>query len=145
LICHDDQWILPIMQRRKVTYKLYQTVAQATKLADLLRHHKDLYNAALQHRISAWRLAGIAISYERQCAELAELRRDPERRIANCSSEQVTLRRVKKAFDGFFRRCKAGQKPGFPRYKSLHGDGWRFTPGVNWRHDTLRLQGALQW
>jgi putative transposase len=92
--------------------------------------------------------------YEQQCAELTELRRDSEWRIANCSSEQVTLRRVKKAFDAFFRRCKAGQKPGLLRYKSLkrypgfgfkgHGDAWRFTPGLNWQHGTPRLQGALQ-
>jgi putative transposase len=48
---------------------------------------------------------------------------------------------------------KAGQAPGFPRFKSLarfpgfsfkdhkRGDGWRFTPGKDWRHGTLRLQG----
>jgi putative transposase len=70
---------------------------------------------------------------------------------ANCSSQQMTLRRLDKAFAAFFRRVKAGQAPGFPRYKSLsrfpgfsfksHGDGWRFTPGTHWRHGTLRLQG----
>lgn len=46
----------------------------------------------------------------------------------------MTLRRLDKAFAAFFRRVKAGQAPGFPRFKSLarfpgfsfksHGDGW---------------------
>ena len=45
----------------------------------------------------------------------------------------MTLRRLDKAFAAFFRRIKAGQTPGFPRFKSLgrfpgfsfksHGDG----------------------
>jgi putative transposase len=90
---------------------------------------------------------------------LTELHRDREWRIANCSSEQVTLRRVKKAFDALFRRCKGSQKPGFPRFKSLkrfpgfgfkgHGDGWRFAPKFIqrdgkpvWQNGTLRRQGV---
>jgi putative transposase len=41
--------------------------------------------------------------------------------------------------------------PGFPRFKSLngypgfgfksHGDDWRVTPGADWKHGKLRLQG----
>jgi putative transposase len=63
----------------------------------------------------------------------------------------MTLRRLDKAFSAFFRRVKAGQAPGFPRFKSLarfpgfsfktHGDGWRFTPGADWHHGTLHLSG----
>ncbi len=66
----------------------------------------------------------------------------------------MTLRRLNKAFAAFFRRVKAGQESGFPRFKSLarfpgfsfkgHGDGWRFTPGADWRHGTLRLSGVGQ-
>lgn len=47
---------------------------------------------------------------------------------------------------------KAGQAPGFPRFKRLarypgfsikgHGDGWRFAPGSDWRHGALRLSGV---
>jgi len=49
------------------------------------------------------------------------------------------------------RRCKKGQTPGFPRYKSFdrysgwgykhHGDGFRFTSGDGNRHGKLRLSG----
>lgn len=82
----------------------------------------------------------------------------------NCSSQQITLKRLDKAFKAFFARCQRGEKPGFPCYKSLarmpsigfkrHGDGWRFTHRlknegkpdkfgvIRWdKHGTLKLQG----
>ncbi len=141
------------MERRKVTYKLYPTPTQGARLLDLLRSHKDLWNAALEERIDAYRKAGKSISYAQQCASLTQIRGElPEDwATMNCSSQQITLRRLDKAFTAFFRRVKAGQSPGFPRFKSIdrmpgfgyksHGDGWRFTPGANWKHGTLRLQG----
>lgn len=141
------------MERRKITYKLYPNAGQSVLLGDLLRHHQQLYNAAVQERRDAWDKQRISISYQSQCAGLTELRHSgQEWVIANCSSEQVTLNRVKKAYDAFFRRCKAGEDPGYPRFKSFdrmpgfgfksHGDGWRFTPGPDWKHGMLRLQGV---
>ena len=136
---------------RKTTYRLYPTPKQAIALDALLRSHQQLYNAALEERISAWSKAGKSIGYADQCKSLTVLRRDlPEwADAANCSSQQMTLRRLDKAFAAFFRRVKAGQTPGFPRFKSLgrfpgfsfktHGDGWRFTPEDGWRHGSLRL------
>ena len=140
---------------RKTTYRLYPTPKQAVALDALLRSHQQLYNAALEERISAWSKAGKSISYADQCKSLTQLRTElPEWALANCSSQQMTLRRLNKAFAAFFRRVKAGQEPGFPRFKSLarfpgfsfkgHGDGWRFTPGADWRHGTLRLSGVGQ-
>jgi putative transposase len=138
---------------RKASYKLYPTPKQALALDALLRSHQQLYNAALEERISAWSKAKKSISYADQCKSLTALRTDlPEWQLANCSSQQMTLRRLGKAFDAFFRRVKAGQTPGFPRFKSLarfagfsfksHGDGWRFTKGEKWKNGTLRLSGV---
>jgi putative transposase len=154
------------MQRRKVTYKLYPSAVQAEGLLAFLRQHKDLWNAALEERIDAWRKAGKSISYEDQCRSLTQVRGElPEDwATANCSSQQITLRRLDKAFKAFFARRAKGQSPGFPRFKSLarmpgigfkgHGDGWRFAPNhanagraddfgaIRWaKHGTLRLQG----
>jgi len=66
----------------------------------------------------------------------------------------MTLRRLDKPFAAFCRRVKAGQTPGFPRFKSLSrfpgfsfkspGDGWRFTPGGASKHGTLRPAGVGQ-
>jgi putative transposase len=46
------------------------------------------------------------------------------------SSQQATLRRLNRAFAGFFRRARAGQTPGYPRFKSAH----RFD-SVEWPKD----------
>jgi putative transposase len=66
------------------------------------------------------------------------------------SSQQATLRRLNRAFAAFHRRVKAGETPGYPRFKSAHrfdsvewpkdGDGCR------WHPDTRRvyLQGIGQ-
>jgi putative transposase len=127
---------------RKATYRLYPTPKQVVALEALLRSHQQLYNAALEERIDCYRKTGQSLSYADQCKSLTVLRTElPEwAAAANCSSQQMTLRRLDKAFSAFFRRVKAGQTPGFPRFKSLarmpgfsfksHGDGWRFTPNV---------------
>lgn len=157
------------MQPRKATFKLYPSAGQAEELQRLLRAHKDLWNAALEERIDAWRKAKRSISYEDQCKALTQVRAElPEDwATMNCSSQQITLRRLDKAFKAFFARCARGQSPGFPRFKSLarmpgigfkgHGDGWRFAPklaaggrcddfgAVRWgKHASLRLQGIGQ-
>ena len=140
-------------QKRKVNYRLYPTPRQTEALGVLLRSHQQLYNAALEERISAWQKAHLSISYADQCASLTVIRRDlPAWAEVNCSSQQMTLRRLDKAFAAFFRRVKSGKTPGFPRFKSLsrfpgfsfksHGDGWRFTPGKDWKHGSLRLAGV---
>jgi putative transposase len=94
----------------------------ATQRADLERLRVlscDLYNAALQERRDAWRLNRKNISCFEQYRELTELRQgDPEYAAVSAEIMREPLRRVNRAFEGFFRRCKAGQKPGFPRFRS---------------------------
>ncbi len=51
------------MERRKVTLKLYPTSSQLKRLDSWVRLHAELYNAALQERIEAYRKAGVTISY----------------------------------------------------------------------------------
>jgi putative transposase len=86
------------------------------------------------------------------CKSATEIRKfDLEYKKLNAQSIQVTLKRLDEAFGHFFRRVKAGETPGFPRFKAkkrfpgfgfkTHGDGFRFTPGPNWKHGKLRLSG----
>jgi putative transposase len=138
---------------RRVTYKLYPTAAQEAELDRVCDLHRALYNAALQERQDAYRLSGKSISFAAQCKSLTEIRREDVSYLAlNAQSCQVTLKRLDLAFDAFFRRVKAGEEePGYPRFKSrnrfsgvgfkTHGDGFKFTPGQNWRHGRLRLTG----
>lgn len=156
LIRHRTKCISRFMDpvNRRVTYKLYPTAAQERAMWECHKLHCDLYNAALQERIDAYRLAGKSIGFAAQCKSLTEIRADhPEYRALNAQSAQVTLKRLDLAFAAFFRRVKAGEKePGFPRFKSYdrfsgfgfkhHGDGFRFTPGQNWKNGKLRLSGV---
>lgn len=121
---------------RKVTYRLYPTRAQEERLLWMLDRHRWLYNAALEHRITAWRRAGESVSYAQQCKELTAIRAEDEDYAGiNAQSLQVTLKRLDLAFQHFFRRVRQGQTPGFPRFKGKHrfhsfgykshGDGWK--------------------
>lgn len=118
--------------RRSYKFLLRPTRRQEIALAACLEDHRTLYNAALEHRRTAYRMAGVPIRYGDQSAELKHIRADdPDGQGRwSFSSQQATLRRLDKAFAAFFRRVKAGQKPGFPRFK---GRGWFDT--VEWPKD----------
>jgi putative transposase len=113
-------------------------------LGQCLASHRELYNAALQERRDAWRLSRTRISYGEQSAQLKQIREiRPDVAAWSFSSQQATLRRLNRAFAGFFRRVKAGQAPGYPRFKSAHrwdsvewpNDG----NGCRWQPDARRI------
>ena len=88
-------------------------------MSEALALQRGLYNAALQERRDAWRLSGTSISYEDQTASLTEIRGfDAAHEALPHSMGRWTLRRLNDAFSGFFKRVKAGRKPGFPRFRS---------------------------
>lgn len=109
--------------RRSYKFLLRPTAKQVSSLTAMLRDHRELYNAALQERRDAYRMRGVSIRYGEQSAQLADIRRaDPEgQRRWSFNSQQATLRRLHRAFEAFFRRVRAGQKPGFPRFKGVSG------------------------
>ncbi|WP_433219707.1 RNA-guided endonuclease InsQ/TnpB family protein [Microtetraspora malaysiensis] len=117
---------------RSYKFVLRPTGKQATTLAQCLEDHRVLYNAALEHRRTAYRKAGVTVRYGDQSGELKHIRSDDPAGQGrwSFSSQQATLRRLDRAFAAFFRRVKAGQKPGFPRFK---GRGWFDT--VEWPKD----------
>lgn len=79
----------------------------------------DIYNAGLQERRDAYRVQGKSVSYYEQQAQVKEIRADHEDLRSMSFGVQVdALRRLDQAFRAFFRRLKAGQKPGYPRFKS---------------------------
>jgi len=105
--------------RKTFEYRLLPTRAQADAMTAMLRTHCRLYNAALEHRRTAYRVAGASVNYAQQSAELKPIRReDPFVARTNFSSCQATLRRLDRAFQAFFRRLKAGETPGYPRFKA---------------------------
>ena len=113
--------------------RLYPNATQRHALEFVLRDNAETYNAALAERRDAWKLERKAITYRMQQDELTELRRDEQFARVACDIQRDPLRRVDRAFQAFFRRCKAGQKPGFPRFRShLRYDSFGFSlPVVN--------------
>ena len=100
---------------RRVTYKLYPSPSQVAALERVCDLHRALYNAALEERIEAYRKAKRSISFADQCKSVTAIRLDdPAYRALNAQSLQVTLKRLDRAFQSFFRRVKAGQAPREP-------------------------------
>lgn len=90
-------------------------------MRELLERERELYNAALQERRDAYRVTGKSPSrrtQEKSLKEVRELR--PEYAAIHTHLLQDAITRVDRAFKAFFRRCKSGEKPGYPRFKS-HG------------------------
>lgn len=107
------------MSKQAYKFRLYPTRKQAQALQWTLDHARELYNAALQERRDAYRMAGKSISYYDQAKQLPEIKAIREEYQAIHSQVlQDVLRRVDKAFDHFFRRVKQGQAPGYPRFQS---------------------------
>lgn len=118
--------------RRAYKFQLRPTSKQAAALTACLDDHRGLYNAALQERRDAYRMRRVSVRYGDQSTQLKDIRRADVGGQGrwSFSSQQATLRRLDKAFAGFFRRVKTGGRPGFPRFK---GAGWFDT--VEWPKD----------
>jgi putative transposase len=99
--------------RRAYVFRLRPTARQHIALAACVDTHRELYNAALQERRDGWSHSKTRINYGDQSAQLTEIRSvRPDVAVWSFSSQQATLRRLNKSFQGFFRRVKAGQKAG---------------------------------
>ncbi|WP_327685872.1 RNA-guided endonuclease InsQ/TnpB family protein [Streptomyces sp. NBC_00467] len=142
---------------RAYRFLLRPTVRQTLALGEMLRDHCSLYNGALQERRDAYRhFSKTRVRYGMQSAQLKDIRAfDPERQGRwSFSSQQATLRRLDKAFAAFFSRIKAGQTPGYPRFKGVghfdsvtfpkDGDGCRWDSTPHDRQRRVRLQGIGQ-
>ncbi|WP_327242787.1 RNA-guided endonuclease InsQ/TnpB family protein [Streptomyces sp. NBC_01320] len=139
---------------RAYKFLLRPTARQEQALGEMLRDHCSLYNGALQERRDAYRhVSKTTVRYGQQSVQLKEIRAcDPERQGRwSFSSQQATLRRLDKAFAAFFRRVKAGEKPGYPRFRGLgrfdtvefprDGDGCRWDATAHDPVTRVRFQG----
>jgi len=104
---------------RSFRFLVSPTVCQRAALVGLLGLQCELYNAALEDRRGAWRWEHRSVSYVDQCRTLTTLRAiRPEVLTCGVTVCRGTLKRLDWAFAGFYRRCRAGQAPGFPRFRS---------------------------
>ena len=100
-------------------FRLYPTKAQTEKLEWTLARCCELYNAALQERREMYKYTGKGTNYNAQAMQLPEIKEIREEyKDIHSQVLQDVLRRVEKTFKDFFRRVKAGKKPGYPRFQS---------------------------
>ena len=88
-------------------------------LESVLWRCRTLYNVALEQRKLWWeRGQGIGASYYQQKAELPDLKAAcPEFGAIHAHVLQDVILRLDRAFQAFFRRVKAGETPGYPRFQ----------------------------
>jgi putative transposase len=110
--------------RKTFKYKLKPTPEQERELGRVVGLCRDLYNAALERRIIAYRRAGVSLSRYTQEAELNDIRAAiPQYAAIHSHVLQDVLAQLNKTYQAFFRRVKAGEKAGFPRFQGR--DRWR--------------------
>jgi putative transposase len=126
-------------------YRILPSKRQQAALTAICEAQRQLYNAALEERISCYGKTGNGRTFIDQCKALTLCRRDlPEMESLPVNLQRWTLKRLDEAFQGFFRRVKAGAKAGFPRFR---GKGWwesfGFTEfsGVRFDGQRLRFKG----
>ena len=96
--------------------RLYPSSRQIGRLRFALDVTRQLYNAALEQRRDVWTARRIGITGKQQYAELTALRTE-DGRIAGAyrECEDAVLHRLDLTFAAFFRRCRSGDIPGYPR------------------------------
>lgn len=100
-------------------YRLYPSDAQEKNLFRVLNCARHLYNMALAERKYAWQVEGRRVSVA-ETEQLAKRYRAtfPYAQQMFSQTAQSVVKQVDGAYQAFFRRVKAGEKPGYPRFKS---------------------------
>ena len=117
---------------RTYKYRLRPNRNQEAILDALFWQARTLYNAALEQRITVYKETGKGVSYPDQWKVFRDERNNnPDiYGLLNATSVQQMLLRLDKAYSAFFRRIKAGETPGFPRFK-----GYDRFKSVEYRYD----------
>ena len=126
--------------RRAYVFRLYPNAKHERELGTMFETHRRLYNTCLDYRKLAHEMYGASVTAG-DCSRWfkAQRAKNPFYARINFSSAQATMRRLDKAFQAFFRRVKAKQKPGYPRFKGRDSfDSIEF-PAYG---DGVRLAGA---
>jgi putative transposase len=104
--------------RKTFKEKLRPTPAQERALEEVLWRCRELYNVALEQRITAWQRCRASISRYEQEAELKAIRAEfPAYAAIHSHVLQDVLARLDTTYQAFFRRMQRGEKAGFPRFK----------------------------
>src|SRR3989337_2871969 len=99
-------------------YRLYPSRTQARLLEQTLETCRHWYNACLEERKTTWEREKRSLGKFEQLRSVKDLRaNNPYATPIHSHILQVVVSDLDKAFTAFFRRVKAGETPGYPRYK----------------------------
>lgn len=106
--------------RKSFQYRLKLTKKQAKILQAHLDECRWLYNELLAQRKLAYEDIDMSLSKYDQ-SMLLPLLKEERSSLSQVHSQvlQNVVDRLDKAFQGFFRRCKLGENPGFPRFRGV--------------------------
>jgi putative transposase len=135
-------------------YRLYPSAAQEKRLFQVLDVCRHFYNMCLEERKLAYEFEGRNVTKAQQEKTAICYRRTfPQARSVFSQTLQTVVDDLDKAFKAFFRRVKAGEKPGYPRFKGrnrFHSFAFKqFGVGAKLDGRRLKLFGigrvAVRW
>lgn len=126
---------------RRVTFRLYPTLAQLKTLSYWRRLHKDLYNAAIANRKTQYKHFKKSVDYYEQQNCLPDFKEVwYEYKQLGSHALQATLKRVEMAYQRFFKGLG-----GYPKFKSIrHYSGWSYPCIAGWKMLTDGKNGHLE-
>ncbi len=99
-------------------YRLYPSKPQLRLLESTLETCRRFYNQCLAERRDAYQQRGESVGKYQQLAKVKEQKAlNPHAKGIHSHVLQIVVADLDKAFQAFFRRVKAGEQPGYPRYK----------------------------
>jgi len=131
------------MALKTFKYRLYPTPAQERQMVQVLNVCRHWYNMCLAERKWSYELEGRSVSKSEQERTAKHYRKTfPQAQLVFSQTMQTVCDDLDKAFQAFFRRVKAGEKPGYPRFKGReHFHSFAFKQfGVGVRLDGRRLK-----
>ncbi len=132
-----------MLEGMRITYKyrLRPTKAQVNLLSEQLELCRSVYNSTLATRKNAYEREGRSLNYY-ATAKLLPIWKSNATDLSKVHSQvlQNVQVRVDLAFQAFFRRVKAGEEPGYPRFK---GKGQYKSLTYPQYGNGVRLDGSL--
>lgn len=128
-------------------YRIYPSKSQLRQLASVLETCRRWYNACLAECKTTYQERGEKVTKNDQLAKVKDLKAtNPFASIVHSHILQTVVQDLHKAFEHFFRRVKAGQKPGYPRFKGrnrFHSFGFKeYNNGFKIDGRRLRVSGV---
>jgi putative transposase len=113
--------VAALMLFKTFNYRLYPSSVQCRLLEETLETCRRWYNTCLEERKNAWEQDHRTVRKFEQLRKV-KLYRKVNEYAGKLHSHilQVVVQDLDKAFQAFFRRAKAGETPGYPRFKGVN-------------------------